>query len=246
MKKKRLVILIPVLIILSVLVYSTYWITDYYKPSEEAITVFNDIKSVDIVKDDFITITPKDSSPNTGLIFYPGGKVAPEAYTPLAAKIASKGYKVVIVPMPLNLAVLKGDKANEVIHRFPDIKNWAIGGHSLGGVMAASFAHDNPDKVKGLIMFAAYPQSKDNLDISNLKVLSIYGTLDGCADLSKIKNSKALLPEGSEFQAIEGGNHAQFGSYGFQKGDNKATITDLEQQALAVQYATSLLDQISK
>jgi dienelactone hydrolase len=246
MKKKRLVILIPVIIILSSLIYGVYWITDYYKPSEEAITVFNDITSVDITKDDFITIEPKSTSPSTGLIFYPGGKVAPEAYMPLAAKIANNGYKVVIVPMPLNLAVLKVDKANEVIHRFPDIKNWAIGGHSLGGIMAASFAHDNLNKIKGLIMIAAYPQAKDKLDTSNIKVLSIYGTLDGCADLSKIINSATLLPKDAEFKAIEGGNHAQFGSYGFQKGDNKASITDLEQQALTVQYTVSLLDQISK
>lgn len=246
MNKKKLKIFIPLLIILFLFGYAAYWLTDYYKPTEEAVAAFNENKSFEIIKDDFITISPKNVTATTGFIFYPGGKVAPEAYIPLASKIANNGYKVIIVPMPFNLAILDGNKGEEVIKDYPEIKNWVVGGHSLGGVMAADFAYKHLDEVKGLVMFAAYPQDKNNLTDSNIKVLSIYGTEDGCADIGKIQGAKTILPKSSEFKAIDGGNHAQFGNYGFQKGDNDAKISTEEQQAITVQYTVNLLNEVSK
>jgi hypothetical protein len=246
MKKKRLKLYIHLVLLILILGYGTYWVNDYYRPTEDAVPVFNSGKSMEISKDDFITIYPKEETITTGFIFYPGGKVAPEAYIPIASKIASKGYTVVIVPMPLKLAVLGGNKGEEVIKAHPEIKNWVIGGHSLGGVMAANFAKKHLDQIKGLVMFAAYPQDKDNLSSSNLKVVSIYGTEDGCADIAKVTGAKGLLPMDASFKPIEGGNHAQFGNYGQQKGDNKAALTSSEQQAAAVQYTVSLLEAVSK
>ena len=246
MKKIRHLKLIPFVIIIILVVYSAFWVSSYSKPTEDAIAVFNTNSSINVARDKFITFTPKYKKATTGFIFYPGGKVAPEAYAPLCSKIAAKGYKVVIVPMPLNLAVLSGDKGEEVITAYPEIKNWIIGGHSLGGVMAASFAHSHLDLVKGLIMYAAYPQDKNDLSTSNLKVLSLWGSEDGCADITKVTGAKDILPKDTEFKPIAGGNHGQFGNYGNQKGDNPAKISSIEQQSLAVDYTVSLLSEVSK
>ena len=246
MKKKRLLKLIPFVIIILLLGYSAFWVSSYSKPTQDAVAILNNNSALDITSDKFITFTPKYQEVATGFIFYPGGKVAPEAYAPLCSKIAAKGYKVVIVPMPLNLAILSGDKGKQVIAAYPEIKNWAIGGHSLGGVMAASFAHNHLDLVKGLIMYAAYPQNKDDLSTSTLKVLSLWGSEDGCADITKVTGAKDILPRDTEFKSIDGANHAQFGNYGNQKGDNPAKISSVEQQNLALQYTISLLSEISK
>ena len=246
MKKIRHLKLISFVIIIILVVYSAFWVSSYSKPTEDAVAVFNSSSSINVTRDKFITFAPKYKEPTTGFIFYPGGKVAPEAYAPLCSKIAAKGYKVVIVPMPLNLAVLSGDKGKEVITAYPEIKNWVIGGHSLGGVMAASFAHSHLDLVKGLIMYAAYPQDKNDLSTSNLKVLSLWGSEDGCADITKVTGAKDILPKDTEFKPIAGGNHGQFGNYGNQKGDNPAKISIIEQQNLAVQYTVSLLSEVSK
>ncbi|MCB2288590.1 alpha/beta hydrolase [Clostridium sp. CS001] len=248
MKKRKLLKFIPLVIVLLLVSYSAFWVSSYSRPTEEAVAVFNSNSgsNINVAKDKFITFTPKYKEATTGFIFYPGGKVAPEAYAPLCSKIAANGFMVVIVPMPLNLAVLSGNKGNEVIKDYPEIKNWVIGGHSLGGVMAASFAHSHLDLVKGLVMYAAYPQNKDDLSSSNLKVLSLWGSEDGCADINKVTGAKDILPKDSEFKAIDGGNHAQFGNYGNQKGDNAAKISVLEQQNLAIEYTVDLLGEVSK
>lgn len=246
MKKKKLIKFIPLAIVVLLIGYCAIWVSSYYRPAEEATAVFNNSSSIEINKDKFITFTPKEKKSKTGFIFYPGGKVAADAYAPLCSKIAASGYKVIIAPMPLNLAILSSDKASDVIAANPDVENWVIGGHSLGGVMAASYAYKHPGQVKGLVLYAAYPQDKNNMSKQNLRVLSVWGTEDGCADLKKVQGAKSLVPEDAEFKAIEGGNHAQFGSYGPQKGDNSAKITSAEQQSMAAQYTISLLNEISK
>lgn len=58
-------------------------------------------------------------------------------------------------------------------------------------------------------------------------MISIYGENDG---LSTILASEALLSTNAQIYQIDGGNHAQFGLYGAQTGDNEATITPLDQQ----------------
>jgi dienelactone hydrolase len=125
--------------------------------------------------------------------------------------------------------------AADVISAYPEIKNWAVGGHSLGGAMAANFAHKNPAQIDGLFFWAAYPASSDNLSGQDINVISIYGTLDGLATGDKINASRPLLPADTTWVAIEGGNHAQFGWYGEQPGDNPATISREEQQAQVIE-----------
>lgn len=216
------------------------WANNTSEATSEALSVLNTEDKIDIIQDEFITFMPKNKNINKGFIFYPGGKVSEEAYSLLAKGIADKGYLVVIVPMPLDLAVFSPNKAEKVIERYSDINVWAIGGHSLGGVMASKFASEN-NNIKGLALYASYP-SGDELKEKEIEVVSIYGSEDGVADLEKIRN--ANLSKDSILFEIKGGNHAQFGSYGEQKGDNKATISPEEQINEAVDITIKMLEKL--
>jgi pimeloyl-ACP methyl ester carboxylesterase len=159
----------------------------------------------------------------------------------MAREIAEQGYLVVVVPMPLDLAVLGAGRASAVVDAFPEVERWAIGGHSLGGAMAANYAARNPDAIDGLALWAAYPASADDLSDRDLAVVSIYGTEDGLATPDKVNASRALLPADTQWVPIEGGNHAQFGSYGSQRGDNAATIDEQTQRDQVVAATVELL-----
>jgi hypothetical protein len=218
--------------------------TSTAKPMPEALAALQSTDEVEVKSDKWLVFTPKQATPTTGFIFYPGGLVDPKAYAPAAHAIAAEGYQVVIVPMPLNLAVFGSGKATDVIEAFPEIEQWGIAGHSLGGTMASQYAGQNPGSVSGLVLWASYPADSNNLSNNDLIVSSIYGTRDGFVTEENIENSRALLPPDTEFIAIEGGNHAQFGWYGPQDGDNPATISRLEQQEHTIAATLSLLNQI--
>lgn len=183
---------------------------------------------------------------DTGFIFYPGGRVDPAAYAPPARSIASAGYLVVIVPMPLNLAVLDANAAADVIAAFPDIEHWAIGGHSLGGSMAANFAAGNPGSVEGLALWASYPAASDDLSASGLAVVSITGSADTVLNQETFAETRALLPADTVYVEIEGGNHAGFGWYGPQRGDGESTIPREEQQAQVIAATLAMLNAIGE
>lgn len=122
----------------------------------------DDLKSDALVKVEEsgdILFEPVSNAKNIGFIFYPGAKVEASAYAPIAKEIASKGYTVSIAKMSFNLAVLSPNRADSIISNHEEIDTWVIGGHSLGGVMAADYALKN-DKIKGLVLLASYPQSK--------------------------------------------------------------------------------------
>jgi len=156
-----------------------------------------------------------------GIIFYGGGLVDAHAYLPLLSgddfnKLSLKNF---IVKMPLNLAVFDVNEAKNIIKQFPEIKNWYIAGHSLGGVMACSLVNKNRDLFEGLILLAAYPANNTNLSGWNAKVVSLRGSNDLLTTQEDIDGSKDRLPLSTEYILIEGGNHANFGSYGVQKDD---------------------------
>lgn len=199
--------------------------------------------AVDMEKrsDDWRVFHPAGEMVTTGFIFYPDGLVHPEAYDAFARAIAAQGYLVVVPPMPLNLAVLAPNTAQQIIAAFPEVRRWAIGGHSLGGAMAAQFVATHPTAAQGLALWAAYPPDNASLATWNGQVVSIAGTLDGRATPATIEASKPLLPPSTRFVVIEGGNHAQFGDYGPQRGDNPATISAEEQRRQAVAATVQLL-----
>lgn len=193
----------------------------------------------------WLIFSPAGEPPQTGLIFYPGGHVDWQVYNRPLRQIAEAGYLVVVVRMPLSLAVLGANRAEAVMAAFPDVENWAVGGHSLGGAMAATFASRHPDQVKGLVLWAAYPPDSADLSAaSGLKAAVIYGTEDGLATPEEVLGAKAQLPPSTVFTAIEGGNHSQFGNYGHQSGDGEAQIPVEAQQALVISATLALLESL--
>lgn len=232
-----LLLLLPIVAVAGFLV----WASTGPAPMPEALAALQPDGQVEVETEPWLIFSPADQEPTTGLVLYPGGRVDARAYAPTAREVAREGYLVVITPMPLNFAFLAPDRALEVIAAFPEVETWAVGGHSLGGAMSARLAYQNPGGVQGLVLWAAYPAASDDLSQHDLAVTSIYGTRDGLATGEEIDASRPLLPAGTEWVAIEGGNHAQFGWYGSQSGDNAATISRAEQQQEVVAATVQLL-----
>lgn len=202
------------------------WALTPLGPSDTALKALAGDKEVAVTETEYGWVfEPTDAEPVTGIVFYPGGRVDPRSYAPLAHDLALAGHLVVIEPMTLNLAVLSPNRAADAIAANPDIQAWAMAGHSLGGTMAAQYAASDPGHVKALVLLASYPARSTDLSKSDMPVVSIFGTRDGVLNQASFKAAATLLPEKTEYVPIEGGNHAQFGSYGPQPGDNEATIT---------------------
>jgi len=235
--------LLPLVLAVAVLAF-VGWASIIPSPMPEAIAALQPDARVSVQTTPWLVFRPAGREPDAGLILYPGGRADHRAYAPAARSIAAQGYLVAVVPMPLHLAVFGADRARGVMEAFPTVKHWAIGGHSLGGSMAAQFARKHPDLVQGLVLWASYPANTDDLSASSLKVTSISGTQDGLSTPKKIEASRLLLPADTRWVAIEGGNHGQFGWYGSQSGDNVATITRLAQQEQVVAATVELLREL--
>lgn len=206
-----------------------------------ALEALQDDALVDVIQtDDAIVFRPKENTPQVGLIFYPGGRVDFRAYAPPLRQVAANGFLVVLPRMPLNLAFLDGERAAEIIPQYPQVQTWAVGGHSLGGAMAARFAWAHPDQVDGLVLWASWPADGNDLSGYDLPVLSIYGTRD-MAGMDKFDHSRNLLPADTNWIVLEGGNHANFGAYGPQPGDNEATLDRSLQWEMTVQATSGFL-----
>jgi pimeloyl-ACP methyl ester carboxylesterase len=184
-------------------------------------------------------------SATTGFIIYPGGSIDPRSYAPTARNIALEGFRIFIVSMPLEIALMGSTRAERVRENHPEVDRWAIGGHSLGGVAACAYAKENTSSLDGVVLWASYPSAMYRLDGTNLQVSSIYGALDGLTTLSDIEQSRDHLPMDTQWVEIDGGNHTQFGWYGdgteIQRGDNPATISREAQQAIIVDRTASCL-----
>lgn len=191
---------------------------------------------------DWLVFQEETREPAVGLILYPGGRVDYRAYAAHAQDIAEAGFTVVLVRMPLNFAFFGVNRAADVMAAFPEVGIWAVGGHSLGGAMAAEFTLRSPQLVSGLVLWAAYPGDNSDLSELDVPVISIYATNDGLATLEEIQASEGRLPATTEFVRIAGGNHAGFGSYGPQNGDGQAEISQEAQQAQIVEATVSFLE----
>ena len=195
-------------------------------------------ENVDFVdSSNYTVVMPKNDKPGTyienGLIFYPGGLVEYHSYLQLMTYCAENGFACFLVKMPHDFAFMNKRAAGKFLKLHPEIKNWYVAGHSLGGAMAASYVSKHIDKFDGLILLAAY--STHDLSDSNLKVLSIYGSNDRVLNLDhyqKFKKNLPLVGNGLTEIIIDGGNHSQFANYGFQEGDGKAEISADEQQRI--------------
>lgn len=244
-KSLRFRIFTAIVVLLAILASMFFIYTgSYYKAGNLAL---NNLKADNVVQVEYdgdLIFRPVSNAKDIGFIFYPGGKVEASAYAPIAREVASNGYTVIIAKMNFNLAILSPNKAYSIISKNTKIRTWAIGGHSLGGVMAADYAFKN-DKIKGLVLLASYAQKERDFTNKNIKVLSLWGENDKVADLNKVKDCKSLMPGDSEFQVIKGGNHGGFGDYGHQKGDGEASITNEQQMHTASEEIVKLLNKFA-
>ena len=229
--KKKIPFIICFSIIFILFFACGIYFADYYKADIETINQFvaiseNSKSSKILLENDTIFFQPSEKA-KVGFIFYPGGKVEYNAYEPLLAKLADEGIACFLVKMPFNLAVFNINAAEKILNQFSEIEDWYIGGHSLGGSMAASFLGKNQDDIKGLILLAAY--SIVDFSNSDIKILSIFGSEDRVLNLEKYAEYKPNLSKNTREFVIEGGNHAGFGFYGNQEGDGTATISNTEQ-----------------
>lgn len=190
-----------------------------------------------------ILLKPDKGPKQVSVVFYPGARVPAKAYAPTAIEIAREGYEVFLVRMPLNLAILGWKKAGKIISSQNRTRRWVLAGHSMGGAMAARFISKTDYPVSGLVLWAAYPPEGSRF-ASNLKVLSITGGKDKIISEKKVERSRRQFPESAEFIEIEGGNHSQFGWYGFQSGDGQATISRRRQTEIVARLTTEFLDRL--
>lgn len=203
--------------------------TNSYQPTKKALDALISSRGLTIKNEVYISFEA-DSRLKTGIILYPGAKVSPEAYAPLMRSLAEHGYPSYIAKMPDDLAYNAPNIADVIMTEHPEIQSWYIMGHSLGGVIAAHYVYDHD--VTGLILLSAYTYNDHDLSQRKMKVLSIIGDLDGLFNQRNINIRKVYLPEDTTYVTIEGGNHAQMGYYGKQKGDIDATITTDEQHRI--------------
>jgi len=233
MKNKKRIrrILLGTAALLCVLVLACgIYVRDYYHTDVDAVETFSQGYSDIMVQKDGNTTAFIPDSPKAGLIFYPGGKVEHTAYTPLMQACAKEGILCILVKMPCNLAVLDMNAAEGLTQNYPQVDTWYIGGHSLGGSMAASYAQKHGEDVDGVILLGSYSTA----DLTNgFRVLSIYGSEDGVMNAEKYGEYLLNLPEDFTEVIIDGGCHAGFGFYGPQEGDGTPSISAEEQILLS-------------
>ena len=215
------------------------YVNDYYRADEDAeqALLSDEAVKVEWIEEDVIAFVPEEAT--AGLIFYPGGKVEYMAYAPLLHGLAEEGVLCELCKMPCNLAVLAPDAAEGLQENFSGIENWYIGGHSLGGSMAAVHVAEHADDYSGLILLAAY--STKDISSTGLRALSVYGTEDGVLNMEKYENNLTNLPADRKECIIEAGCHAQFGSYGKQDGDGTPGISGEEQRQITIEAIMELI-----
>ena len=227
-RKRRLLIWLCSVVLLVAIIFAVcaVYLSDYYRADEEAIAAFAAENEVDQYYDDGMIVFEPETA-TSGFIFYPGGKVEYTAYAPLMEACASKGILCVLVEMPFNLAVLNINAVDGVQERYPWIEDWYIGGHSLGGSMAAAYLEKNINEYEGLVLLGSY--STADISQADIEVLSVYGSEDNVMNREKYENNRANLPVSFTELVIDGGCHAYFGMYGSQDGDGVPVVTNAEQ-----------------
>jgi len=214
-----------------------YWAqSSVARPAPEAMAALQTDKRVEVDDGKYVVFRPVGVVPKMGLILYPGAACDVRGYAPVLRRVADRGYLVVGVPMPLNMSILAPDRADDVRAAYPDIQRWVIAGHSMGGAMAAHYAHGHPNDLAGAILWDAYPAEVNPLGDVRFPVWHIHrATEDGRAP-EKFEGMRHLFPLTSTWVPVPGGIHMQFGSFvgGGYKEEWTATITTQEQQDVVV------------
>lgn len=241
MKKKYQIVKIIKRVWFTIAILFTIWLFYSYQAKDVPDSYLKDGAKISVkVSDDYFLFQPKQKFDKI-FIFYPGAMVDPKAYVPLCRKISENGIKVYLIKMPWRLAT-KGYEIPKKLNLFADkTKTYILSGHSQGGKMAAQFVKENPDLIQKLILIGTTHPRDISLAESKIPILKIYGSNDGIADEKTIFKNKSKLPANTEFIKIEGANHGQFGYYGFQLGDDSATISPEKQQEETLRHILTFI-----
>jgi len=217
---RRLVVWLGVALLVVVALTVIYVGTPYHGTPESITAVADDPRvSVDRTNDGYV-LQPANRTPEAGVVFYPGGRVDPDAYVESLAPLAREANVTVVVPkMPLNLAVvdyslaetgLGSHAADSAMASQPRVDEWYVGGHSLGGAMACRYVATGAE-VEGLLLYASYC----DVDISerDLAVVSVTGDADTVLNRTAYDRNREQLPASARIAELSGVNHTQFGSY---------------------------------
>ncbi|WP_435735958.1 alpha/beta hydrolase [Cellulosimicrobium sp. PMB13] len=186
---------------------------------------------------------PRGGAPTTGLVYSPGARVDARATAAVLRPLAEAGYLVVSLKEPLGIAFTSPAQSAAAMDAFGDVDRWAVGGHSLGGVVASSFAADREDEVDGLLLHGSYPST--DISAADLLVTSVWGSRDGLSTPERIEASRADLPSDARFVEVPGGVHAFFADYGAQPGDGVPGTSRADAQAQIVAASIEALDAVA-
>ena len=233
-------------VLLVALFFGLRYMTYARPPLPEALVALQPDALVSVEYEPWLTFTPAQIEPDAGFIFYPGGRIEPRGYAPLLREIAEEGYLVITPEMPFNMAPFDANVADEIRAAHPEVQNWLIGGHSVGGTIAAQYLSKHPEQIDALVIWASYPA--DNVDLLELSqpMTLIYGTLDPRVNEASVSERIDLFPAQAEFVKIEGGDHHQFGSYVIKPEEHFAVISSEEQQEQIIEATLVLLEEINK
>jgi len=219
-------------------VVSTAWLLNSYRTRgvDQALLASDARVSVQRSQDSlaFLPI----SAASSGLVFIVGAGVAPEAYAPLLRPIAALGHPVFVVALPCRIAPLERHKAaavgraRAIIETEKAAESWVIAGHSLGGALVCRIARDAPSRVKAMVLIGTSHPKTFDLSQARIPITKVFASNDGIATVEMIDATRHLLPTGTRWIAIEGGNHSQFGHYGHQLFDGSVTLSRERQQAM--------------
>lgn len=218
-----------------------WWANDTYPAEPAGLAAVQEDPRVDLDdRGDVVILRPTGEDDGRGLVFLSGAKVDPQAYAVTFQEVAAEGTTVVIVKPFLNLAILERRPLDAFTDLVPEVGSWAVGGHSMGGVKACSYAE--PGEVDALVLLASYCSGDALASSTDLDVISVSGTQDGLATPAKIDDSLADLPASTTDVRIDGASHAQFGDYGVQPGDGTPTISDDEARESISEALVPFLD----
>jgi dienelactone hydrolase len=243
--KRRIILAVPALVISLLLVIAVGYASPRVATeralaglaSDEKVRVIDKLTWYELVpdrRDKYDNII----EPTVGMIFYPGGRIDPQAYAATLRPLAEAGYLVAVLKVPLSLAMIDIGHARSVIDVHPGIDAWAVSGHSLGGVAAAAYVDDD-ERVDGLVLYASYPAAA--IKRTDFTALSLFGSADEQTTPARVDATKSLLPEQTRYVRLEGATHDVFGDYGGAAGDGAA---DGKSRETIVKETAALLEAI--
>jgi len=219
------------------------WSVVAYRASNEARVAARADADVDVRHDAGIWHFSARSGPanaRVGLVFFPGALVDPIAYAPLARAAAARGFPTYIIELPRRGAFGGADspelweRLRTVLQQASAPRQWVVAGHSRGAVVASKVASAPPAGLAGVVLIGtSHPRDVD-LSALTIPVTKVAGTRDGLASRAEVEANRRKLPASTQWIWVDGGNHSQFGWYGFQPGDKRATITPAAQRALMI------------